>query len=202
MRRLAFALALALAAVCAAGRSDAAVIPGLFNTGVDAAGVGLPDGTVGDPHYSLIIVPGGTTEILVRTSAGGFPIPPYFVGDETTSTWIGPNNDFILDGPEGTYVYRTTFDLTGLDPSTAVITGGWSTDNNGVDILINGVSTGYTTAFEQFAIGFADFTISDGFVDGINTLDFVVNNGGGPTALRVELSGTADPAAVPAPAGL
>ena len=34
---------------------------------------------------------------------------------------------------------------------------------------------------------------------GINTLDFKVNNGGGPTGLRVELSGTADPLAAPVP---
>ncbi|HSH16625.1 MAG TPA: lamin tail domain-containing protein, partial [Verrucomicrobiae bacterium] len=39
------------------------------------------------------------------------------------------------------------------------------------------------------------FAITNGFVDGVNTLEFVVNNAGttaNPTALRAELSGTAD----------
>lgn len=66
-----------------------AAIPSLFNTGVDASMTPLPDGTIGDPHYSLVSVPGGTTDILVRTSAGGYPIPPYF-GDDSSSAWIGP----------------------------------------------------------------------------------------------------------------
>ena len=38
-------------------------------------------------------------------------------------------------------------------------------------------------------------TINTGFIAGVNTLDFVVNNGGpgiNPTGVRVELSGTAN----------
>ena len=33
-----------------------------------------------------------------------------------------------------------------------------------------------------------------------DTLDFIVNNSGGPTGLRVEMTGTADPMSVPEPA--
>jgi hypothetical protein len=170
----------------------------LFNTGVNATGTPLPDGTIGDPHYSLITVPGGTTNIRVRTSAGGYPIPPY-VGDNSTSAWIGPNNDAQVDGPIGTYDYRITFDLTGLNPSTASISGLWSSDNNGLAILLNGNNTGNPgTSFTQFT-SFTSFSIPLGslFVSGINTLDFLVNNGGGPTGLRVEMTGQASPAGVP-----
>jgi hypothetical protein len=178
-----------------AAQASAALIPGLFNTGVGSSGV-LPDGTVGDPHYSLTSVPGGTTDILVRTSPG-YPIPPY-IGDNTVSRWIGPNNQYNLTGQAGTYVYRTTFDLTGFNPLTAFIKGDWSTDNNGLQILLNGVDTGIpATGFSQFSVGFVPFSISSGFQAGINTLDFVVNNGGGPTALRVEMSGDVRP--VPEP---
>lgn len=171
----------------------AQVIPSLFNTGVSNSRTPLPDGTIGDPHYNLVSVPGGsTTDIRVRTSAGGSPIPPYF-GDTPRSAWIGPNNTVQLDGPTGLYVFRTTFDLTGLDPSTAQITGGWSTDNNGVSIRLNGIDTGTPpTPTNQFAIGFAPFTIASGFVPGVNTLDFVVFNISFPTAVRVEMTGTAD----------
>lgn len=128
---------------------------------------------------------------------GGYPVPPY-IGDDSLSAWIGPNNDPQVDGPVGTYDYRTTFDLTGFYPSTATITGGWSSDNNGLQILLNGVDTGNPgTSFTQFSIGFAPFSITTGFKPGINTLDFLVNNGGGPTALRVEMTGTATPTPEP-----
>lgn len=197
MRKL-LGLFVVIAAMLAAPAAQAALITTLYNTGVNASGAVLPDGTVGDPHYALISVPGGsTTETRIITSASGFPIPPY-IGDNTLSRWIGPNNSSDIDGPAGRYVFRTTFDLTGLDYTTASIVGGWSTDNDGLDILINGISLGYTTSFTQFQTGFSAFAVNSGFVAGINTLDFVVNNGGGPIGLRVEMSGTA----VPAPGSL
>lgn len=99
--------------------------------------------------------------------------------------------------PVGTYIYRTTFSLDGLHPDTAVITGGWATDNAGVDIVLNGISLGFSTEPDQFARGLALFTITTGFVHGLNTLDFVVENWAcpgcsrNPTALRVELEGSA-----------
>ena len=187
----------------AALSAQANAIPGLFNTGVDGAGVSLPDATIGDPHYILLSVPGGTTDLRVRTSAGGFPIPPY-IGDSPTSAWVGPNNDSAVDGPGGTYDYQTSFDLTGYLAGTASISGGWSSDNDGLKILINGVDSGNaSTSFTQFASGYASFTISSGFVPGINTIDFLVNNGGGPTALRVEMGGTANPnSQVPEPGSI
>ena len=175
----------------------ASPIDTLFNTGVDSAGAVLPDGTIGDPHYSLISVPtDSTAETRIITSAGGFPIPPY-IGDNTLSSWIGPNNDNDLNGPSGTYIYRTTFDLTGFASNTASITGQWSTDNNGLDILINGTSLRLYKSLRSLST-FSQFLITSDFVSGINTLDFVVNNGGGPTALRVEVTGTASPVPVPA----
>lgn len=191
-----------LALVCLMGGTGAVQadpIPLLFNTGVDALATPLVDGTIGDPHYALVGVPGGTTDIRVRTSVGGYPVGPW-LGDDTLSAWIGPNNDTQDDGPFGpTYDYRTTFDLTGYNPSTAQITGQWSTDDLGMDILINGVSTGLTNSAE-FA-SWTPFSITSGFQSGINTLDFLINNsGGGPTGLRVEMTGTAT--AVPEPGSI
>jgi len=191
-----FASIAIVGALSAANPAHSATISTLFNTGVDSSGAVLADGTVGDPHYTLTSVPSGSSTLLVRAAAGGFPIPPY-LGDNTLSRWIGPNNDAQLRGPGGTYVYHTTFDLTGLNASTASITGQWATDNAGVDILINGTTLGYTTSITSFLDGFSAFTINSGFVAGVNTLDFKVSNIDGPTALRVELSGTASPVPVP-----
>ena len=178
------------------GWAQTSSIPSLFNTGVNSSMTPLPNGTVGDQHYSLASVPGGTTTILVRTTAGGYPITGY-LGDDPYSAWIGPNNDQTIDGSPGLYDYRTTFSLTGFDPSTAKITGKWSSDNDGVRILLNGVDTGNPpTQYEQFS-AWAPFSITHGFQPGINTLDFIINNGlyldgtNSPTALRVEMTGTA-----------
>jgi hypothetical protein len=185
MRRLLTGLtALALLCVCA-GQATADPIT-LFNTGVDAGGAPLADGTIGDPHYTLVSVPSGTTDIRVRTSVGGFPIGPW-VGDNSTSAWIGPNNDSQVDGPVGHFDFKTTFTLS--SGSALLITGQWSTDNEGVDILLNGVSTGNSLPSDTSYTAFHPFTISGNGVAGENTLEFIVNNDGGPTGVRVEFFG-------------
>ncbi len=177
-------------------------ITGLFDTGVDANNVVLANGTVGDPHYTITSAPAGAvTQTLVRTSVGGYPIPPYN-GDSSTSAWIGPDsttgtNGDDLTGPVGTYAYTTTFDVTGLASGfvgSAVITGDWATDNDGTDILINGVSTGSKTAAanDEGFTGYTPFTINaTNLVNGSNTLTFDVYNApynlaDNPTALRVD----------------
>ncbi len=181
--------------------AQASPITTLYNTGVDASGVVLANGVIGDPHYSLISVPGGTSTIMTRTSAGGYPIGPW-LADDALSVWIGPANNSQLNGPVGDFIYRTSFDLTGFNPLSASITGKWATDNPGTSLLLNGIvaagmtTTGYTV--------WSPFILTSGFIAGINTLDFVVRNNGGPTGLRVEMTGDASAAigAVPEPATL
>jgi PEP-CTERM motif-containing protein len=193
-RQLKFLARLVVGMACLwAVSAEAAPITALFNTGVDNSNALLPIGSV-DPHYTVVTNPNLTGPTAYVT------VPhPAWIANGPSSQWISIQPNSALDGPiaAGTYDYRTTFNLTGFDPSTAVITGGWSTDNNGTNILINGISTGFTTSVTQFSIGFAPFTISTGFVAGINTLDFVLFEDGGITGLRVELSGTANVAAVP-----
>ena len=182
-------LLLFTSAIALAGSAQASVVTTLYNTGVDAFGAPLSNGAV-ELHYTLLSVPGGTSNVRVGTSANGFPIGPW-LGDNSTSAWIGPDSGSTLDGPVGDYTYRTTFDLTGFVPGTTVINGQWSMDNLGVDILINGVSISpSSTDFTSWT----GFTISSNFVSGINTLDFVINNQGGPTGLRVEMTGDAQAA--------
>jgi hypothetical protein len=189
-------MVVAIAALALASAANAGSIA-IFNTGVDVSGIPLPNGTLGDTHYALIAVPDitSTTALRVLTSAEGFPIPPW-LGDNGTSAWIGPNNDTQADGPVGVFDYRTTFNLSGFAPDTAALSGQWSMDDGGLDILINGVSTGNTgPGFDVFT----PFSINRGFIAGVNTLDFIVNNEGGPTGLRVEVAGTAQ---TPEPASL
>src|SRR3989442_11338289 len=120
----------------------AAPIPGLFNTGVGINGALLASGSV-DPHYKLIesvdpAFPGPNALVLNDT---GFPIPPW-LANGPNSKWIAPQANQGTGNQPGDYKYRIIVDLTGLEPSSAVITGRWSSDNAGAGILLNGVATG------------------------------------------------------------
>src|SRR3954454_24981591 len=168
MKTLVSAGLIAIAVSAPTATLRAAPIATLYSTGVDAAGVPLGNNAP-ETHYTLTSVPGGTTDVRVATSANGFPLPPW-LGDNSASAWIGPKSDASLNGPVGAYDFRITFSLSGLLPSSATIVGNWSVDDQGLDILLNGVSTGITAA--GFG-SFYQFTLSGGFVDGSNTLDFI-----------------------------
>ena len=187
----------------------------LFNTGVDGGGSPLAGGS-SDSHYSLIVSSDPANPAInpaIVASPGAFCC---WVANTATSQWISPsaNQAFPSAGagnPPGDYTYRTTFDLTGLDPSTASISGNWATDNTGLNILINGVPTGNTIlpTNEQGFGAFTAFSVGSGFIAGVNTLDFLTNNAicttcvGNPTGLHVQMSGTANSvSAVPEPASL
>jgi len=89
----------------------------------------------------------------------------------------------------GNYTYDLMFDLTGLNPSTAAISGLFGTDNDG-SISLNGNAAVATTGFAGFGAT-TNFSFTSGFIAGINKIHVVVDNGGDPTAIFVQLSGTA-----------
>lgn len=197
MHRLALLSAAALVGFYShAAHAD--TISTLFNTGVGASGAVLTSNLSADTNYTLVYGPyGGAPTPSVNVLTDGWPLGSPWISNTNVSAWIGPVGDNQLDGPVGNYDYRTTFSLAGYDPTTASITGAWAVDNQGIDILINGVSTG------QISGGFGSttpFSINSGFVSGLNTLDFIVYNGGGPTGLLVTMTGNA--AEVPEPATL
>ncbi|MDH7503754.1 MAG: immunoglobulin domain-containing protein [Verrucomicrobiota bacterium] len=177
-----------------------APIPGLYNTGVDDNGAPLGNAAV-DPHYKLIESPDGDYPgPNTYTLIAGWPVAPAgpWVADSSVSRWIAPRARQSIGNAPGTYTFRTTFNLTGFDPAKAKITGRWTSDNNGVDMVLNGVSLGLGQG-GNFGI-FYDFAIDYGFVDGVNTLDFVVSNAGdavNPIGLRVEMVGTVEIAGEP-----
>ena len=177
--------------------SSSTVPISIFNTGVVSAGNLAADGAV-DSHYTIINsadsgFPGPNAFVVISNA---FPIGPWLT-DGPNSKWIGPRTDAGNGNATGNYTYRTKFDLTGLNPTTAVLSGQFAADNSAT-ILLNGVPVG--PASPGFNV-FTSFTISSGFVAGINTLDFVVNNapyaGANPTGLRVEVSGSASPSSGP-----
>lgn len=194
IRILAFAF---LFTIANSNRSlHAGLISGLYTTGVDDNGLSLPLGSV-DPHYFVLNQPSQASgpNAMVMSS-----LPGSYLGNTWDSRWIWQT-------PNGTPVhvtktFRTTFDLTGYDHSTAMITGSWATDNYGRNILINGVPTGFTSSTFSFP---SHFSISSGFQPGVNQLDFIVQDVGGIAGFRVlSLEGTADiaSATVPEPSSL
>lgn len=187
-----------------AGHTQAAPIT-TFNTGVSASGVPLADNAF-DLHYTLIAPSPVLGAPFVATSIGGYPISPFgpWLADNPSSAWIAPSQD--TNGVfNASYTYRTTFDLTGFDVSSANFGGQWAADDFGGQILLNGcdiITCGYGsyTNITGFTV-FSPFTLTSGFLQNVNTLDFIVtNSGGGPTGLRVEYTGTAN--SVPEPASL
>ena len=156
----------------------------IFSTGLGPTGLPLPAAAI-DPHYQ--VVTSGTPAIVVTNTSPYFP-------NNASSEWLWEHtNGFPINT---TLRFETTFDLTGFDPTTAAISGAWGTDNNGLDILLNGHNTGITLLGSTTA-NFTQlhaFTITNPawFVNGANTLDFDVQDVGVIAAFRAQLGGTAN----------
>ena len=155
-------------------------VPGLFDTGVDNQGVRLPDGSL-EQHYSLTDVLGVLSTAYVFHES--LPDPPdikgFWVNPAADAMWIGPYGG-TWNAPVGDYVYTLTFDLSGFNLATMVISGQWSSDNDS-EIYLNGVytGTGYNTESNGGVGAFTSvhpFSIDSGFLPTINTLEFHVNN--------------------------
>jgi hypothetical protein len=152
---------------------SAATIAGLFNTGVDGTGTPLSANSV-DPHYTDA---NSNNNVAPDTSQG--------------AGYLG--GIYTLD-------YMISFDLTGFDPASVAIAGRWSTDNSGLDILVNGHSTGFSSPSYS---ALTPFSLSGGsgfFTSGINTLDFKWSNSGGPGGVAIVFDrSSADPGSTGAP---
>jgi len=166
----------------------------LFNTGVDDTGTQLALGA-SDPHWTIVSGPGISSPVQAAVLDQQHPYGHYT--ESPFSLWIGLAPDGAGSEP---YTVRLTFDLTGLDPTTAVITGQWGADDSG-SIRLNGqdsgIGTGTLSSPELSGPANFDvvlsFTLNQGFLPTTNTLDFVIANPyGDVTGLSVtSLSGTA-----------
>jgi hypothetical protein len=98
--------------------------------------------------------------------------------------------------------YRTRFDLNGFDPSTARIEGRILADDYVVEIRLNGKTVPAPAGARgpnRYA-KWLEFKIEEGFADGDNTLEIVIENSShaqkgyvNTMALCVECKGTARP---------
>jgi hypothetical protein len=159
----------------------------LFNTGV-----GLNVGE-SDLHWQIV---------AISDTRDFQPCPALVCGgewwltnDPKQSQWITSKGEARNDVKS---TFRTTFDLTQLLPRTATLSVRFIADNLVSAIRINGKTVReYPGCWNNYT-SFNRLPITSGFVEGINTLEIEVYNGGpgemtgnGPMGLRVELSGSA-----------
>jgi hypothetical protein len=152
----------------------------VHNTGVDDADALVAAGAT-SAFWELVAAPEGAPEPL-----GSNPyafLHGAYASNTLTSQWVSQGS-LGNAGAGGFYVYGLDIDLTGLDHTSAVITGLFSTDNDGF-IRLNGGAAVATTGFADFG-SMHGFTINSGFVAGLNTIEVGVNNGGNPTAFHVQ----------------
>lgn len=183
MKRTIIAAALVLGAMSA----QAAGINGLNNTGLGASGSA-------DSHYTLRAASSDTGlagAVPIITYDNQWPVSPW-MANNGTSRWITPTSNQAQSFDAwnaGTYTYSMTFDLSGYKAATASFTGRMAADNS-VVILLNKQVVSSASGFSDWT----GFAANGGFVDGVNRVDFVVTNwaqnGGNPTGLRVEFTGS------------
>ena len=161
-------------------------------TGIAAEGATLAAGAM-DPHYTLIYNPDGISEVSTATTPNAAWATPL------KATWISPGASGDANVSGGAYVYETTIDLTGYDPTTAVLSGMVAA----VDAVYIYLNEGGSALFGS--TGFSSptrFSLSSNFVEGINQVDFVVVNNYGPSGLLVENGSLTASAATPEPTSL
>jgi hypothetical protein len=94
--------------------------PALPNTGVDASGLTIPDGSM-DPRWTLLSTPSSSTSALAYVTDDHYPLGVDWIANDPNSRWISPQADESGnvnqgDAP-GFYTYQTILDLTGLRPA-------------------------------------------------------------------------------------
>jgi hypothetical protein len=159
-------------------------ITGLFNTGVDANGVSLADGA-NDPHYVLSYTaqgtPGMSAIVCLNHTA--------WLANDPASKWISVISSAATTINGGGYGYRTTFSLTDFLLNTVRINFSVAIDNAMTNVFLNAVAQNLN--FTGFASFSSPFTLSSGFANGANTLEFgTENQGAGPGAFRALVSGS------------
>ncbi len=133
----------------------------------------------------------------------GWPLNPGLWATSNFAQWIAPVADVVSIIGAEEYDYQTTFIIA--PGSSTELTGNWSADNVMLGIFLNGNPVPFTTPGTPGFQFLTSFDITSGFVPGVNTLSFHVQNSPlhntypntNPTGLLVEISGTSTP--VPEP---
>jgi len=153
----------------------------IFGTGLDASGNPAPGGSL-EQHWTV-------ANAIVYV--GEQPLPGEYVPNTAQTQWIGFNPNLATDGGVGTHDFLISFDLSGLDPSSASLTLEVAADD-AYSVSLNGIDTGASCASSCWFTR-RTHVITSGFQNGLNSLDVTAFYEGGPGGLTVAASGTANP---------
>jgi hypothetical protein len=170
----------------------------LFNTGV-----GLKKGDP-DPHWQIIARSDDPKFKPHAAVVRGLREDIFLEDDPSRSQWLSLAVGDVSFPEDVVYVFRTTFNLTGMVPSKAVLRGKFLADDRLVGIRLNGRRIPVPRHRDGMPfLEWTSFQISAGFVRGANVLEFDVLNANhwlSPSvrrtmksrmSLRIELEGTA-----------
>jgi hypothetical protein len=170
----------------------------LFNTGV-----GLNEGEP-DPHWQIVARSDDLKFKPRPAVVRGWRDNSFLPDDPAHSRWISLLPGAVEVPQDVVYVFRTTFDLTGMLPSTAVVRGKFMGDDHLVAIRLNGRRLRVPVHPDTGPFfDWVRFQVSSGFVSGVNVLEFDVLNSnpgqspserrsvGSRMSFRAELEGSA-----------
>ncbi len=139
-----------------------------------------------DPHWRIVAGPaGGQGESTFEAEYASVCTPDerYMPNDRDSSQWVSVT-DWREAKAESIYTFRTTFDLTGYDPSTVQLFGRMLADNGVQEVRVNGLPirvdawvdtvNGQRFGREQFRF----VNVSDELVAGENDVEVDVWNDG------------------------
>jgi hypothetical protein len=163
----------------------------LHGTGVAAADGGP------DPYWQIVSESANPTFVPQPAVAINIDDLDALFPDDERSKWISADSA-APTVPTGDYIFKTSVDLTSVDPNTAQIRLRFWVDDEVRDIRVNGQSNhidpwlrgGNSAKGSAVTLG-----KKSGFKAGVNDIEFVVWNDVRRMALRVEWDGTAVPLA-------
>jgi hypothetical protein len=172
----------------------------LFGTGIGMGGTKLKKGE-SDPHWEIVNISTAPT-FSPQPAVVAETLPFYLNVDQAAAQWISVSRALKAMPGGCRWTYRTHFDLTGFDASTARIEGRIAADDflgemrlNGNSVPLSASDRGVTLLSHWHA-----WKIENGFAAGDNTLEIVVENSfsqslkfGNVMALCVDCQGTARP---------
>jgi hypothetical protein len=166
---------------------------------VRSTGAGLAEGDP-DPHWQIIAV-SNDLSFQPRPATVSCIFPREWLPNEPSrSQWISAVGD-ASDLPNGvTYTFRTSFDLKGMRPETAILRGWFLADNFISAIRLNGHDAPVPRNDRpNYHDRLQPHSITKGFVEGLNTLEIdvhngmpCINNGMSAMGLRAELQVVAE----------
>jgi hypothetical protein len=151
----------------------------IYNTGVDEDGLPLPGGSI-DPHYfvgSNSFSRATNAAYVLQTNSAAFATS-WINRNLPESRWIGIHPAQPAQS-SNIFGFKTQFDLTGYNWQKVSLTGRYQVDGPTTAVLLNGANIAYALisgAQQSYSTGFVTRTITNGFVSGINTLEFVLTN--------------------------